>query len=130
MATDFTIMGGDAQQQERRRRQQLETERPQYWLGMAERAFLFGMRGHGNQPDIELSNCVGFLVRAVEYGADPSGGFLSEQLANRIDAEPAHLAKIWRSVAVALELMAQQRIVAHNSAAQDEAIASMEQVPA
>ena len=127
----FETSGGDPAQQKRREAMFSEYERPQYWLGLAERAFVHSMRKTGNQPDREMSNIVGFLVKAAEYGADAGNGFLSAQLAKRIEAEPPDLAEIWRAVAVALEVLAQQRIVAlSNEAAKIEAIASMEVSPA
>ena len=128
MTIDYTTWGGDEAQQKRRRAMAMQHESPTYWLNLAERAFIFAMRGTGNVPDKELSNIVGFLVQAAEYGGTVDA--LSERLTPRIEAEPEPLAEIWRAVAVALETLAQQRIMAHNSAAQIEAIASMEVSPA
>ena len=95
----FETSGGDPAQQKRREAMFSEYERPQYWLNLAERAFIHAMRKTGNQPDREMSNVVGFLVKAAEYGADAGNGFLSAQLAKRIEAEPPDLAEIWRAVA-------------------------------
>lgn len=121
----FETTGGDPVQQARRAAMWSQYERPDYWLNLSEQAFIHSMRKTGNQPDRELANIVGFLVKAAEYGSDPNGGFLAEKLAPRIEAEPPDLAEIWRAVCTALELLAQQRIVVHNAAAVDEAIEAM-----
>lgn len=121
----FETMGGDPVQQARRAVMFDPYEKPEYWLNLSERAFIHAMRKTGNQPDQEMANIVGFLVKAAEFGADPNGGFLAEQLAKRIEAEPEPLASVWRAVCTALELMAQQRIAAEHEHARIEAIEAM-----
>ena len=91
---DYTTLPGDPAQQARRASMFDPYEKPEYWLNLSERGFIHAMRRTGNTPDIELSNVVDHLVKAAEFGADQNGGFLSEQLAKRIAAEPEPLASV------------------------------------
>ena len=112
--TVWATLPGDPAQQARRAAMWSQYERPDYWFALAEQAFVHAMRRTGNAPDRELSNIIGFLVKASDYGGHPAQ--LSERLAPRIAQEPSDLAEIWIAVAATLEVLAQQRIAAHSEA--------------
>ena len=131
--TDYTTWGGDEAQRRRRASMQLAEERPSYWLELAWRGIHLGMTGRGNVPEREFANAIDAAVKALEMGA-PAGDL---DLAAGHDAgrglpdvtEPGLLAT-WRAIIAAVQTEALARYAAlSNSAAMDEAQASMEISP-
>ena len=134
MTIDYTTWGGDPAQQKRRASMQLAGERPSYHLELAWRGVHLGLTGRGNTPAREFANAIDAAVEALKMGA-PAGEL---DLAAGRDAgrglpdvtEPGLLAT-WRAIIAAVETEALARYAAlSNSAAQIEAIASMEVSPA
>jgi hypothetical protein len=101
---------GDPAQQRRRAAMYDVQATSGYWLGLAERAFIFGLTGTGNRPWVEFSHVTEFLGKAGEFGAPIGDGCLVAQLANRLGQESDDDAQLWRSIAGALESVAVERI--------------------